>query len=61
MSFTAEQKAKAAEREVGHRLRVYSRLVDKGVMRKEKANYEIDIMREIARDYYAMEAEERLL
>jgi len=61
MSFTAEQKSKAATREVAHRLTVYRRLVAKGVMTEEKANYEIDIMREIARDYYQLEAEERLL
>lgn len=61
MPFTAKQKKEAADREVGHRLRVYSRLVDKGVMTAKKAHYEIDIMRAIASDYQALAETERLV
>lgn len=49
--FTAEEKQRAAQREVEQRLRVYHRWVAKGKMTQAFAEYQIDIMRAIAGDY----------
>jgi len=52
-SFTDQEKAEAAEREVKQRIRVYTRLIANGRMSKEFADRQVDIMREIAADYRA--------
>lgn len=59
--FSNQQKLEAAEREVKQRVRVYKRLIETGKMTLEKANYETDIMRAIADDYYRLAAKERLI
>lgn len=53
--FTAEQKHKVAQREVEWRLRVYPNRVAKGTMSREQAEYQIDVMRAIAKDYRDLE------
>lgn len=59
--FTAAQKFEAANREVTQRVRVYARLIAKGAMTREKAEYETNIMRAIAADYHALSLKERLV
>ena len=49
--YTAEDKARCAEREIGQRERVYPRLVAQGRLTPERARIEIDLMREIAYEY----------
>lgn len=51
MPFTDEQKRQAIEREIQLRKNVYAVRVRNGTMRQEAANYQIEIMQEIARDY----------
>jgi hypothetical protein len=53
MTFTAEQLATCAEREVKQRRRVYPRWVDDERMSKEFADQQIAMMEQIARDYRA--------
>jgi hypothetical protein len=48
--FTADEKLKAIEREIGLRRRVYPRLIGRGMSTAE-AEREIAIMLEIANDY----------
>lgn len=61
MTFTAEQKRRAIERELKYRMRVYARRVMDGKMSKEKSDYELDVMTAILEDYQALAAKERLL
>lgn len=49
--YTDEQKQKCADREYKKRQHVYPRLITAGKMRPEKAEAELEIMREIADDY----------
>jgi hypothetical protein len=56
-SFTVTDKRKCAERELILRLRVYERHVERGKMKREVAEREIKLMREIADDYRRLEAE----
>lgn len=51
MTFTAQQKQAAAEREVKMRKRVYPRWVEQGRMTQAKADEEIALMEAIAADY----------
>ena len=60
-NFTATDKRKCAERELVLRLRVYERHVERGKMKKEVAEREIRLMREIAEDYRRLETETELL
>ena len=61
MRFTALQKREAASREVTMRLKCYPDFVKKGRLTPKEANYQIDIMREIASDYEREAAAELLL
>ena len=61
MTFSAEQKRKAAEREVAMRKRVYPRWVADKRMSEHSANEGIAIMEAIAADYAEKEKGERLL
>lgn len=61
MIFTAEQKRKAAEREVGMCKRVYPRWVEAKRMSQQVADEGIAIMEAIAADYAEKEKGERLL
>ncbi len=51
MTYTAEEKAKEAEREVAMRERVYSRWVADKRMSQADADRKLAIMREVAEDY----------
>jgi antibiotic biosynthesis monooxygenase (ABM) superfamily enzyme len=60
--FTAEEKYKAAQRELEWRLRVYPGRIAKDLMSRREAEYQIDVMRAIARDYNKLAQEtERLI
>ncbi len=60
--FTAEEKFKAACRELEWRLRVYPGRVAQDSMSRREAEYQIDVMRAIAADYNKLAQErERLL
>jgi hypothetical protein len=59
--FSAEQKMRAAWREVKQREKVYSRLVASGSMKQSEADYQIGIMKAIATDYERMAEKERLI
>lgn len=61
MTFTAAEKAEAAEREVRQRERVYPRLIDAGKMKQHFADWQLAIMREIAADYRRQAERERLI
>lgn len=61
MTFTAEQKRAAIERELKYRMRVYARRVLDGKMTKAKSDYELAIMEAILSDYQAQAEKERLL
>jgi hypothetical protein len=61
MTFTAEEKGRCAAREWEMRIRVYPRFVDAGRMTKEKSKREIDLMAEIADEYFELAKKERLL
>jgi len=58
MIFTARQKMECADREVRQRERVYTRLIVSGKMTREKADYETNVMREIANDYHRLVQQE---
>jgi len=60
-SFSAQEKFLAADREVRQRIKVYARLMRRGRMTRERAEYETNIMRAIASDYHALTVKERLL
>lgn len=49
--FTAREKQKAADREVGYRRNVYSRRVADGKMKQAQADEQIAVMEQIAADY----------
>jgi hypothetical protein len=53
--FTAEEKHKVAQREVEWRLRVYPHRVAIKKMSRQEAEYQIDVMRAIAKDYRELE------
>ena len=59
--FTADEKHRAAMREVGYRKRVYIRLVDAQKMTQKQANEQIAVMEQIAADYQKQAESERLL
>lgn len=61
MSFTAEQKLNAIKREIALRERVFPNRVGTHRMSKEKADYELAIMRAIEQDYAALADKERLI
>lgn len=61
MTFTAQQKREAVEREVKMRQRVYPRWIADGRMTNAKADHEIKVMETIAEDYRKLETGERLL
>lgn len=61
MPFTAEMKRDAARREIRFRERVYNNKVRQGSMTQAKADFEIEIMREIAEDYERLAKQDRLL
>ena len=49
------EKLRVAERELKYRMRVYPRLVSRGTLSKEKADYEIGVMEDIVADYRALD------
>lgn len=59
--FTAEEKCKAARREIGQRKYVYPNRVQAGKMTQALADREIAIMQEIMADYEALAEKDRLL
>lgn len=59
--FTAEEKYKAAKREVNFRKYVYPRRIEAGSISKENAAKQIAIMEAIAADYAELMEKERLL
>ena len=59
--YTASDKLKAVEREIGFRHRVYDRKVDEGRMKPADRDEGIAIMEAIAADYRALAEKERLL
>lgn len=61
LSYTAEEKLKAVERELGYRRRVYARRVSEGKMSAELAAEQIAIFEAIAADYRGQTAAARLL
>ena len=61
MTFTAQQKLDAVERELGFRRRVYERRVADGKMTQQLADRQIAVFEAIAADYQAKVAGERLL
>jgi hypothetical protein len=52
MSYTDLEKANEAQRELGLRMVLYEKRVRAGLMTKQDAERKIDIMRDIARDYF---------
>ena len=61
MTFTAEEKYKAAMREVGQRRKVYPNIIMRGNMTREQADYQIAVMEAIAADYEELAKKERLI
>lgn len=59
--FTAAEKLKGVERELGYRRRVYARRVAAGQMTQQLADEQIAIFEAIADDYRALAGRERLL
>lgn len=59
--FTAEEKHKAAKREVNFRKYVYPRRIEGGSLSKKEAAKQIAIMEDIAADYAELMEKERLL
>lgn len=60
-TFTALDKLKAAEREIGQRKRVYPRLIEGGRMSQKAADHQIAVMEAIADDYREAVKKEGLL
>ena len=59
-TFTAREKLKAVDRELGFRRRVYATRVAEGRMKQSDADFQIGIMAAIADDYRAQaEADDR--
>ena len=52
-TFTASEKRREAEREVGQRLYIYAKLVTEGKLTQIEADRRIAIMEAIAEDYRA--------
>jgi hypothetical protein len=50
-TYTSAQKLAAVEREIHFRRRVYDRRVAEGKMKRDKADFEIAIFEDIAKDY----------
>jgi len=61
VTFTAADKLRAIERELGYRRRVYPRRVEAGSMTQRLADNQIEIMEEIAADYRKLAEDERLI
>ncbi len=61
MTFTAEDKLKSVERELGFRRRVYARRVSDQKMTQKQADREIAIFEAIASDYREKAEGERLI
>ena len=59
--FTAQEKMAACQREAGYRRYVYPKRVADGKMTKSAADREIALVDEMAADYGALAAKERLL
>lgn len=59
--FTAEQKRKAVERELGYRRRVYPRRIELNQMTQKMADDQIAIFEAILADYAEAETKERLI
>ena len=59
--FTADDKLKAIEREIGYRRHVYPRRVMDKKMTQELADKQIAVMEAIAEDYRTAASKERLL
>jgi hypothetical protein len=49
--FSDTEKMACLLREIHYRLRVYTRMVQQGKMKQDKADYEIEVIRAIAQDY----------
>jgi hypothetical protein len=60
-TYTAEEKMKAVERELGYRRRVYSRRVSEGKMSQQLADEQIALFEAIRSDYLRQLSSERLL
>jgi hypothetical protein len=52
--FTARDKFDEVQREVGRRIKVYTQLIRDGMMSKNVADRQTDIMRAIAEDYVTL-------
>ena len=61
MTFTAEQKLKAVERELTYRSRVYPRRIEAGKMTQKLADEQVALFEAIRDDYAALAGKERLL
>jgi hypothetical protein len=61
MIYTAEQKRKAVERELGFRRRVYPNRIAAGFMTQKQADEQVAIFEAIRADYAQAEQSERLL
>jgi hypothetical protein len=61
MTFTAQQKREAVDRELTYRRRVFARLVDAGKMKQSLMDQQIAIFEAIRDDYAKAEASERLI
>lgn len=59
--FTAEQKLRAVDRELGYRRRVFARRVAERKMTQRQMDDEIAVFEAIAEDYRGQSAGERLL
>jgi hypothetical protein len=59
--YTAEDKKKAIERELGYRRRVYPRWIEQNRMTKRQADQQIEIFEAIRDDYAKAETTERLI
>jgi hypothetical protein len=57
-TFTAREKLKAVDRELGFRRRVYATRVAEGRMKQSDADFQIGVMAAIADDYRAIVAAE---
>ena len=61
MSFTAQQKREAVDRELSYRRRVFARMVENGKMTRRTMDEQIAIFEAIREDYSNAEASERLI
>jgi hypothetical protein len=58
MRFSTEEKIAECTREIQQRERVYRRLIEQKKMTQQMADRQLDIMKEIASDYFRKQAEE---